>query len=92
MGTVHLIVKLEIVDVDQAQGKGCVLILFKLPVQNLEEELQVDKTGQFILLCFGNCPFVDIGIVHRIGTDIRCTLNKIHVLGIGDTLAGLAGQ
>jgi len=69
-GAVQLVVKLEVIDADQTQRQGCVLIFFKFTVQDFKEELQIYKTCQIVLLCFRKGPFVNVGIVDGIRAEV----------------------
>ena len=66
---VELVVHLEIIQIDETEGKGSFLIFFEFRIQKLEEILPVDQTGQLVLSGIIDGTFICSRIVQRRGTN-----------------------
>ena len=67
--SVKLIVKLEIIQVENNQRKGTVFILFKFFLKHLIKTLSIQKPGQIIRPGFRVSFLVQPGILNRDGSD-----------------------
>ena len=90
--SVKLVIKLEVIDVEDAERKGTVSVGLKFSVHNFEEELVVDKTGKFVSSGIFNGFFVNGGVFNRFGADCRNGFKESDGGGVGKGFFRLSGK